>query len=150
MGDELQDAMIAIDEIQNFFDAQRFASTMNKLFGYLAAQRRKRSLAIVYTVQNWRWVDNRIRWLTHILGICYDLYWSPWGKEEKLGRGNMMRLGLWDLKGFFTGREQQPLGEVLLKTKELWPCFDSYGVVSIWDGFSRVKVNRPEMEINFG
>ena len=150
MPEELSNAMICIDEIQNFFDSARWNAISNRLFSYVGMQRRKRSLSIVYTTQNWKWAYERIRWLTHVLGECYDLYWSPWGKTNGIRRGELVRVQFTDLKGFFTGKEYQPLGGIVLRIKPLWEHFDSFGTVDVWQGFAKVKVNVPTLNVNFG
>jgi len=149
LGSELENALIAIDEIQQFFDAQRFATTVNKLASSLTGQRRKRSLSLVYTVQNWKWLDNRIRWGTWVLGFCQDLHCTRWGREEGLERGILSEIRFFDHKGFFTGKEWTPLGQKVIYIKSLWDCYDSYSVISPWESFTKINIQRPEINIDF-
>lgn len=143
MSPELRDVLICIDEIQNFFNSLKHMTTLNYLFSNLLAQRRHRNLGIIYTVQDWGWLDNRMRWLTHILATCYDLYWSPWGKDQGLERGELISMVFYDVKGFYTGKPWTPSPPFNLKAKSLWGTWDSWCDVDIWSGLSTVKIKKP-------
>lgn len=145
---ELRNVLIAIDEIQNFFNSLKHMSTLNYLFANLAAQRRHRNIGLIYTVQDWGWLDNRIRWLTHVLATCYDLYWSPWGKEQGLKRGELISVSLFDIKGFYTGKPWQPGPQFMLKATEIWNCFDSYCDVDVFSGMTKIKYKKPEITLD--
>ncbi|MBA7684282.1 hypothetical protein ES703_92673 [subsurface metagenome] len=149
MPPELRDVLICIDEIQNFFNSLRHMAVMSMLFANLAAQRRHRNIGIIYTVQDWGWLDNRIRWLTHVLAICHDLWWSPWGKEEGIRRGELISVSCWDVKGFYTGKPWTQSAPYLLKNaKALWPCFKSYADVDIFAGMTRVELKKPTLKLD--
>lgn len=148
MPPELRDALICIDEVQNFFNSRRHMSVLNYLFANLAAQRRHRNIAVIYTVQDWGWLDDRVRWLTHVLITCYDLYWSPWGKEQQLQRGELVSANFFDVKGFFTGKPWTPGPQFLLKAKEIWPCYDSYADVDTWSGLTKIEFKKPKLTID--
>lgn len=149
MPPELRDVLICIDEIQNYFNSLRHMAVMSYLFASLAAQRRHRNIGIIYTVQDWGWLDNRIRWLTHVLAICRDLWWSPWGKEEGIGRGELIGVTVWDVKGFYTGKPWTQGAPYLLKNaKALWPCYDSYADVDTWTGLTKVELKKPRLKLD--
>jgi hypothetical protein len=148
MPPELRDALICIDEVQNFFNSRRHMSVLNYLFANLAAQRRHRNIGVMYTVQDWGWVDDRIRWLTHVLVVCSDLYWSPWGKEEKVKRGELISASFFDIKGFFTGKPWSPGPQFLLRAKEIWNHYNSYADVDTWSGLTKVEFKKPKMVID--
>lgn len=148
MAPELHNVLVCIDEIQNFFNSLKHMTTLNYLFSNLAAQRRHRNIGIIYTVQDWGWLDNRIRWLTHVLATCYDLYWSPWGKEQNLGRGELISVTFYDVKGFNTGRPWTPSPPFKLQAKSIWPCYNSYCDVDIWSGLSKVNIKKPTYTID--
>ena len=145
---ELRDCLIDVDEIQNFFGSDRYMAWVNKIWSNLVAQRRHRGLGIQYTVQDWEDLDVRVRKKTHVLVVCRDMFWTPWGKEEGLGRGELVRLNFIDVKGFFTGTPWTPGPSKLLRLKEVWPYFESYGDVDIWSGMTKVKVTKPEIGID--
>lgn len=148
MPPELRDVLIAIDEIQNFFNSRRHMSVLSYLFANLAAQRRHRNLGVIYTVQDWGWLDDRIRWLTHVLITCSDLYWSSWGKEEGVKRGELISAHFFDVKGFFTGKPWTPGPQFLLRAKEIWPCYNSYADVDTWTGLTQVQFKKPKLTID--
>jgi len=147
---ELDGAFLAIDELQNHFDQRRWNSMGNRLFANnVGAQRRKRGLTIGYTVQNIQWGDGRLVWLTHVLGECRDVRWSRWGREQRLKRGRLMDLTLWDMKGFYTGRARGLITNppLTIKTEKLWPCFNSYYRVPPWESQARVRVLTPDIKV---
>jgi len=149
---ELRDCLIDVDEIQNFFGSDRYMSWMNKLWANIVAQRRHRNLGIHYTVQDWEDLDPRVRKKTHVLVICRDMFWTPWGKEEGLGRGELIRVNFIDVKGFFTGIPWNPGPSKLIRLKDVWPYFESYGKVDIWGGLTKVefKKNRILLDLTGG
>jgi hypothetical protein len=146
--DWLRDCVISVDEIQNFFGSDRFMAWMNKLWASIVAQRRHRNLGINYTVQDWEDLDPRVRKKTHILAVCRDLYWSRWGKEEGVGRGELIRVNFIDVKGFFTGVPWTPGPSKLIRMRPVWDHYESYGEVDIWSGMARVKFKKPEYLID--
>lgn len=148
MPPELRDALICIDEIQNFFNSYHHMAVLNYLFTNLAAQRRHRNIGVIYTVQDWGWLDNRIRWLTHVLIVCSDLYWSPWGKEQEVKRGELIRANFFDIKGFFTGEPWSPGPQFLLKAKQIWNHYNSFADVDVWSGLTKVEFKKQKMVLD--
>jgi len=148
MPPELRDVLICIDEVQNFFSSRRHMSVLNYLFANLAAQRRHRNIGIIYTVQDWGWLDDRVRWLTHVLIVCSDLYWSPWGKEQEVKRGELISANFFDVKGFFTGKPWTPGPQFLLRAKAIWDCYNSFADVDTWTGLTKVEMKRPTIKID--
>lgn len=148
LGPELKDVIICIDEIQNFFNSTKFQATINQLFANFSAQRRHRNIGILYTLQDWGWLDPRVRWVTHVLGVCRDNYWSPWGKEEGIGRGERLSVIFYDVKGFYTGQPWTASLPFNLYAKPIWGCYDSYCDVDIWSGMSKVKIKKPVYDID--
>ena len=148
MPPELRDVLICIDEVQNFFNSRRHMSVLNYLFANLAAQRRHRNIGVMYTVQDWGWLDDRIRWLTHVLIVCSDLYWSSWGKEQGVGRGELISANFFDIKGFFTGKPWTPGPQFLLKAKEIWKCYNTYADVDMFSGLTKVEFKKPRITID--
>jgi hypothetical protein len=144
----LRDVLIDIDEIQDFFGSDRFMSWINKLFASLVGQRRHRSLGIHYTAQDWGEVDPRIRRKTHLLVTCWDLYWSSWGKEQEVKRGELISANFFDVKGFFTGKPWTPGPQFLLNAKPIWNHFDTYADVDIWSGMAKIEIKKPRITID--
>lgn len=139
---DYKNTIICADEVQNFCDAQLSMTVFNRLIGYAAAQRRKANIGMFYTVQSWDWVYKRLRQLTHLVTLCYDLYWTPWGKEAGLGRGEQMRLTTYDCKGFFTGRPWSLMSQKILHSKPLRPYFNSFAVVDLFEGMRKYEIKK--------
>lgn len=137
-----RNTIVCADEIQNFMDAKMSMSVFSRLMGYVAAQRRKSNLGIMYTVQDWGWLFNRFRQLTHLLTICKDLHNSPWGRENKVQRGCMISLTTYDLKGFFTGTPWTLLSRKTLAAKAIWNYYDSYAAVDIFEGMRKYEIKK--------
>ena len=140
---DYRNTVIAMDEMQNFADAQLSMTMFNRLLGYAAAQRRKANIGIFYTVQSWNWVYLRLRQLTHLVTLCYDMRWTPWGRENGLKRGEQLRLTTYDCKGFFTGKPWSLMGQQLLSGVPLRPYYNSFAVVDLFEGFRKYEVKKP-------
>jgi len=148
MPEQHRNTIFCADEIQNFMDSKLHSSVFSRLVGRVAMQRRKLNMGIFYTVQNWQWLNDRLRWLTHLLTSCYDLRWSRWGKEESLKPGEMIRLTTFDCKGFYTGEPWTLLSRKILHSKDLWPYFDSYNAVDIYEGEKKFEIKRSTQVID--
>ena len=140
MPDNLRNTIIAIDEIQNYLDAYRYNTLLSRIFGYVGMQRRKLNLGMLYTLQNWVWVNNRVRWLTHLCTYCKDLSWTEWGKEEGIKRGKMMQLTTFDMKGFYTGQEGALYSQKTLQGEGIWNYYNSYMPQDIFQGFTKLQI----------
>ena len=146
--DELSNVLIAIDEIQNFFDSYRWNSALANLFVALEAQRRKRNLGILFAVQDIAWLPPRIRQLTHIIAPCWDLYWAFRNSDEPIKRGEKITVTYYDCKGFYTGRPWTPSAPVTFHAKKYWDLYNSFAVVDIWEKFTKVKVKGREATLD--
>lgn len=141
--------LIDIDEIQQWFPAELWQLVGARIFGYVATQRRKRGLSIVYTVMQSNWLNNRLRDLTHLVIYCFDMYWFPPMRAEGIQRGERSILTFVDNKGFFTGWPGAAMGRLHFNTKKLWPCFESYTPVDVWEAMTKVRITgRPEVEVD--
>jgi len=143
MSSELSNVIVGIDEIQQFNDSSRHMTVINQLMGYVGMQRRKLSLGIFYSVQNWRWLYNRLRELTHLLTVCKDMRHTPWGKANNIPEGEYFSLRTFDCKGFLTGVEWQELDRKMLHGTALRKYFDSYTVIDIYEGMRKILIKKP-------
>lgn len=139
---DYKNTIICADEIQNFCDAQLSMTMFNRLIGYAAAQRRKANIGMFYTVQSWNWVYNRLRQLTHLVTLCYDMYWTPWGRENGIKRGQQLRLTTYDCKGFFTGKPWSLMSQKILHAVPLRPYYNSFAVVNLFEGMKKFEVKK--------
>ena len=140
-----ENTLICIDEVNVFFDSMLFSTTTSRLFGYVAAQRRKVGLGIIYTAQDWGWVHPRIRGTTHAIVTCRDQYWDPQQRADGRKRGEFVNLQYWDVKGFFTGQPWSPGPRYTLFAHHLWPYYDTFGVVDPAEGMYSVKTKKREI-----
>jgi hypothetical protein len=137
-----RNTIICVDEMQNFMDSHLHSSVFARLMGYVGAQRRKANLGIIYTVQDWSWVYNRFRGLTHLITVCRDLHWTNWGRENKIDKGQMISLVTYDMKGFYTGEPYSILSRKTLSAKPIWNWYDSYAAVDIFEGMRKYEIKR--------
>jgi len=68
---QLQDAILIVDEAQLYFDCRLSYQKANRLFSYIALQSRKRNLDVILTSQQVDNVDIRIRRNLDTLFTCY-------------------------------------------------------------------------------
>ena len=146
--DEFRNMLVSVDEVQNFLDSAVSGAVFARILSHAMAQRRRVGLGLMYTVQNWEWTHKRIRWVTHMLSMCYDLYWTPWGKAEGVKRGELLRIITFDCKGFYTGQPWTPMSRKLLIANRVWPFFDSFTPSDIYSGETKYILKRPEETID--
>ncbi|PVV83512.1 hypothetical protein [Dehalogenimonas alkenigignens] len=139
---QLQNIIVGIDEIQQFNDSSRHMTVINQLTGYVGMQRRKVGLGIFYTLQNWQWLYDRMRWLTHLLTVCSDLHFTPWGRENHIPQGMFIQMKTYDCKGFLTGEPWAELAPMRLQPSILFPYYRSYNVIDIFEGQEQIKVKK--------
>lgn len=146
---EYQNALINADEIQNFADSAVSGTVFARLLSRILAQRRKMKQGMIYTTQNWQWAHNRVRWLTHLLSVCTDLFWTPWGKSEGLKRGEILQFATFDCKGFVTGEAWKLISVKRLLAKKVWPHYQTEAVIDIFAGETQylMKKHRETLEL---
>jgi len=149
---DLLDLQTDADEIQNHADSALSGAVFARVANRTLAMRRKRRTSLEYTVQNWQWVHNRIRWLTHYLSICQDLYHTPWGKEAGIGRGEYIRITTFDCKGFATGKPWTQLQPYTLYIKPMWAgpsaWWESYEPTSAFAGEVKLELLKHKEKID--
>jgi len=95
--ESLYDVLIAWDEINMMMDSSSHRSKVNQIINKLVQQMRHRRLTIAYTTQNFKWVDNRMRFQTDQMIMCKDMSLTPAGRELGLERGERVILSAYDL-----------------------------------------------------
>ncbi len=140
---EYSGLIVSCSEIQNFMGSEVSGAVFARLVNRVMATRRHYKLSFDYNVQNWMWVHNRIRWLTHLLTICYDLSWSSWGKAERVERGEVIQLTTFDCKGFYTGKPFSMMGVKVLRARPIWPYFYSEMPIDIFAGEKKWLLKKP-------
>lgn len=154
---ELSNVAIGIDELQNFFHSYTHNTVANRLFSMgIAGQRRKRNLAVIYTMQLSRELPQTIRERTHLFIYCWDTYWRSkmddgfTDDNVATERGRMVEVRPYDNLGHLSGMPGQPLQPWIFLAHKLWPYYDSYAVVDVWNAFAKIKVKGREIELDEG
>jgi len=115
----ISDGVVCIDEINLWADSANWMSIGSKLIASIFQLLRKRSLSFYLTVQNFQWLNNRLRWQTDLLVRCYDLCY----RYHNLEPGDIVSQSRVDLSGILTGKVYNPAmpkestSERLLRTR---------------------------------
>ncbi|MDD5095174.1 MAG: hypothetical protein PHV74_12485 [Dehalococcoidia bacterium] len=147
----LEGKLLAIDELPVWFNSLQFQSKGSQIFGLFIQQIRKKQMAVYYTAQNMKWVDNRVRWQTDLHVMCQDMHHTPWGKEMGLESGEYMRYIVMDLSGYSTGIPYESSGVTYhgwLDCRPVRRYYNTDETVDIWQAMMKVNVNRQEMVID--
>lgn len=128
---EMQNVCLCITEITNYgIDAYNFNGIIPRIFGNAAAMRRKLGLVILYDVQNFSMIPPRIRFFTHTICFCRDMFFGHQYTDTPIERGKNIQFRRMDMKGFYTGREGW-LGRTtfLNNAESVWPLYKTTGMV---------------------
>ncbi len=146
---DLHDILILISEADSHFNSAESQFAIAKDMIGLMKQRRKRSLTILYNVQNWAWFNNRMRWLTHLVFQCWDMYWSTRNSDNPSPRGRKILVTPFDCKGFYTGHEWTRGSPFYFNATKIWENFRTGEVTTREQSAAsvRVKHDRRELEV---
>jgi hypothetical protein len=140
--------LVDIDEITNFgIDAYAFNGTLPRMFGYAAAMRRKLSLSILYTVQNFSYIPPRIRFFTHTLMFCRDMYFGRQFSKDPLPRGEQILCRRMDMKGFYTGKEGWLSLPKIFFSKGVWKNFETQAIVDPRWGLKKYQFEKETISV---
>lgn len=145
--EKLNGALVIIDELQEFGgNSQEHQSVKNKLLNRLAIQIRKKSISLVYSIQSFNWVDNRLRFQTDCLIMARDMSHTDYGREHFYKRGHWSTYEFRDMSGFITGHSWDenpvPFGTINIHGKLLWPYFDSFSIVGEDEMFKKIQLKK--------
>jgi hypothetical protein len=139
----MRNVAVGIDEITNFgVDAYSFNGIFARIFGYAAAMRRKLSLSLLYTVQNFSYIPPRIRFFSHTLMFCKDMYFGSQYTDKPLPRGEQLLVRRMDLKGFYTGKEQTLSNAKIFHSRGMWRRFETESIVDIEWGLLKYQFQK--------
>ncbi len=97
---DMSNGTIAIDEINLWADSLSTLAVGNKLISAVfQLLTRKRGLAFRLTVQNFKWLTNRIRWQTDLVIACSDMCYL----YHELEPGECISQSIVDMSGVFSG-----------------------------------------------
>lgn len=140
-------SLVAITEADTFFDSLETQAATAKAFRNLAKQRRKRSMSIMYDVNDWSWFNNRLRKLTHILIKCWDLHWTYRNSPDRPAKGTRIAVTPYDVQGFYTGRPGSRGRTRLFDASKVRPFFNTEDAVDAYEAAVKLKVKRREVTI---
>lgn len=124
LDEQIQNAVIAIDELHMICDSRRSSSKQNMLMSYFVLQSRHRSVNFYYTTQLDGQIDVRIRDNTDINVICQNLFID----SDNDGLNDTFRLLFQDRRfGYIINYERKLYGK---------PVFDMYTGDEIIDIFT--------------
>lgn len=72
-GEELNDAIVLLDEIHIWLDSRSSMTKKNKIATYFILQTRKRNVRLLYTSQHTHQVEKRLRDTTDIFVLCENM-----------------------------------------------------------------------------
>jgi hypothetical protein len=142
--ESLTDAVIAISEIDTWFDRMRETSTGNRLGGKFLQQLRKKGLRVFFDTQDYlpgglmRQVDKLV--------YCHDFFWTDWGREHQIGKGTTFYYDCMDYSGIFTGHRGRTWQEAFHHAEKIWPLFNTNKIHDPMEFARKVKVVGGEME----
>lgn len=153
LSDELTGGLVCIDELQLYAEARRSQSTKNVLLSYVIMQTRKRGLSFFFTIQQSRWMDNRLQFMADVMMRCRDIAFTPWGFENDITRGNYFSISVEDWSGMLTGRLYSETGEsqtFCLWGRPIWGMFNSYDVIDVFEALTPIDLALTRMKISTG
>jgi len=148
-----ENSILIVDEMQEFFDRQDWASVRSKFGVSMAQQIRKLGLTIVGAIQFFNYLNPRIVDQVDVLAKCIDLYFTPWGRENGIERGIEGHVDYYDLSGGITGRSARdqhsrhmitgdPFASEEVYTKALWEYFDTTKLTGLDQRFKKYQIEK--------
>lgn len=132
---ELTDAVIAIDEVTNFFNKHNWYNKMVDMMTALGQQRRKRSLCILMTGPIFEWLPSTLRDLVHEIVRCEDRHW----KVKAIPKGEQVVFTREDHRGMLSGYPGRRTPPRIFKAKRYWKYYNTYAIVDFMHQFDKVR-----------
>lgn len=139
---QLAEGYVLIDEINLWASSRRSMSVANRLISDTLQLIRKRRLTFIFTTQNFKWMDSRIRWQTDFLCECKDTSDNHDGRfiEILMQDWSGVKSGYAVSDGHFI----KDVNAVVLKF-EGWPY---HGTYNTWQEFDTVQASAPVRMLN--
>ncbi|MBA7636887.1 hypothetical protein ES703_44515 [subsurface metagenome] len=151
LNEKLRRCVCCIDEINLWFASTRWMTHGNRIFGIFMQLLRKRQMSLYFTTQNFKWADPNIRWQTDLQIACQDLFHTPQGKEQNVGRGEFIKYVAIDRSGYLTGVPYEMSGAYsigILDAKPIWDYYDTEHMLDPWEALSKVEIKRPTLTVD--
>ncbi len=140
-------AIILLDEAPMVINRLAAMTWKNRLIDIFLQLLRKDRNSFFYCSQNFRWVDNEVRWQTDLLTSCRDASRRYKGVE----RGTVIMADTIDHSGIWTGYtyEEQPVTYPLTLdgTDRIWNCFDSYLHFDVMESLRKVELQTQSYKV---
>lgn len=156
-------SILIVDELQEFFDRQDWASVQSKFGQSLFAQIRKLNISIVGALQFFHYLNARIAIQVDLLAKCKDLESTPWGRDHNVGKGVEASVEYFDLAGCFSPERKsarnpghphmisgEPYKIEAVYTKAFWEYFDSHKLTSLDQRFRRFYIEKSVQRVSGG
>ena len=131
--EELVQGLVCIDEINLWANSRRSIANTNLLLTSIFQQIRKRGLSFFFTVQEFSWVDNRIRWQVDLQFKCRDNSHTQYGRDKKLKPGEEISIKLIEHSGLISGYTYAETNQVRLFNLFGKPVFNAYNTEEEFD-----------------
>lgn len=137
---DLNQGYVLVDEINLWCSARRSMAVANRLLNSVLQLMRKRRLTFIFTTQNFKWLDNQLRFQTDVHIMCRDQYFLHPGELRK---GERITLVFQDMSGVKTGQSALEWGETPRNTRTCTFYGQRFwGSYNTWEEFDVVEAGR--------
>ncbi len=158
---QMAEGVVLIDEINLWADSQNSQALAARLLANIFQLIRKRKLSFYLSTQNFKWLNNRLRWQTDLLIHSVDLCHV----YRNLSPGHYSGLRLTDMSGFFTGysidddygntrggadAQARNTKELTFHGRPFWVVYDTNQEFNPLDAMTRYSFDRKERVISQG
>lgn len=149
-GDSVYEGSIVnIDEANFNADVKRSMSNLNMGVTDIMQEGRKLDISCILTTLNPMWLDPRIiSTLADIKIECHDLYFTAWGKDRQLQKGEVTSWQITDVSGKYTGRQWTDLGMIPFQNHNIWGTFNTKYFIKPSDQRKQVIYQRRKLFID--
>lgn len=155
---KVRDYALLADEYQFIAAARRAMSNKNLFVNQYSTQLRKDGCTLAFTVQSFMWIDPYSRFQVDIMAECQDAYFTDYGRDNKLGRGELIFVTLRDVSGVITGHPAeftpggfpmaQPFATLSIEGKPIWQTYDSYRKIGVDEVFKKYEIDTKTFEVS--
>lgn len=153
-------AVILVDELQEFFDRQRWMTVEEQMGVSVFQQIRKLGLTIIGATQFFHYLNPRINDQVDWLIRLTDMRLTDWGRGEGIVRGREALAEHYDLGGIWNPSARhpsnphwisgEPCDEELIFTEPYWRFFDTTQITAIEHRFISYKIKKEKRDVLWG
>lgn len=145
------DGYIFIDEIDQLADRQDWYSAISKMLAAGVQVIRHRNLSLIFSIQSLNWLNARLQWQSDLIVNCRDVAFTPWGRENNVNTGEVIRTTWIDKSGLRTGYAFDETGQqfvLMFYGKRYWNCYQTHHEVDIIQMKTKYKLKMPEVTVD--